>query len=217
MKRRALLGAISASMIGMAGCLGQNEYTVSKPTIEQTDGPLRIDATVKERDITIDSPKAKLTLTLENTIEDPIEIRTANLWPFGMPAIVKKENQYWIDILLLSDRYEELDSVNVESNSGGQSVRVSAKRITRTLDPKQAVTREFYLRGGMIHQSGTYKLQGYRSGPSLHTESNETVRDRSRRPKRPLLEYQPPNRNEYRPYLPTVSVTITTKGLLPKL
>lgn len=241
MKRRALLGAISASMVGMAGCLGATEYTLSKPDVEQTDDPLRIDAALSDRNLTIDGP-ATLTLTLENTGDTPLRIRTMNVWPFGLPMLEKTSGQYNLDVMLLSDRYEEMDSVNISYSGGFESRRVRTKQVTQVLEPAKPVSQEYTLRGDMfMGGGGTYELQGYGqrrttpvgrqqqgAGTTRTASANDSQqgnsnnsKDGSAQPRSPpnnwqyLFKYQPEGGDKYYAYQPTMSITISSKSLIP--
>ncbi|RRJ31292.1 hypothetical protein [Halocatena pleomorpha] len=223
MKRRTLLGAIGASMLGMAGCLGQNEYTLSEPDIEQTDDPFRIDATLSNRDVTIDGP-ATLTLTLENTGETPLQIRTTDLWPFGVPVFGRQGDQYG-EIQLLSDRYDETDNVDISVTGWSRSMSLQGQPITQTLSPGDPLTREYTVRGDLITTEGTYQLQqnSMRRPPSVtptqrNNSSNKTVKRRSPPDDwQYLFKYRPKNGDTYYAYQPTVSITVSTKSLLPDL
>ncbi|UPM41729.1 hypothetical protein [Halocatena salina] len=223
MKRRTLLGAISASMLGMAGCLGRDEYTLSAPDIEQTDDPLRIDATLSGHDVTIDGSPT-LTLTLENTGETPLQLRTTNLWPFGVPVFRRANGEYG-EILLLSDRYDEAEGVNVSVGGGFRSVQLQSKPITQTLQPATPITREYTIRGDTITTEGTYELQRNSMGRSASvtpTRRNNSSNDSRQKRMTPddwqyLFKYRPEDGDTYYAYQPTVSITISTKGLLPDL
>lgn len=233
MKRRALLGTIGASMAGLAGCLGANEYTLSDLNVEQTDAPLRIDASLSGKDVTIDGP-ATLTLTLENTGEDPLQIRAMNLWPFGLPALRGTDDQeYSGQILLLSERYDEVDSVNVSVSGGYTNTSIQSDPVTQVLEPADPITQEYTIRGDAIARDGTYELGRHSQGPigsvgrsqqGNGTQGNGTQQSNGTVRKRPpqdaakhLLEYRPQDGEEYHPYQPTVSVTVSTKSLIPDL
>lgn len=236
MKRRALLGTIGASMAGLAGCLGASEYTLSEPDVEQTDAPLRIDASLSGKDVTIDGP-ATLTLTLENTGEDPLQIRAMNLWPFGLPALRGTDDQeYSGQILLLSERYDEVDSVNVSVSGGYRSVNTRSDPVSQVLEPNDSVSQEYTIRGDAIMMDGTYELRRYGQGmigPANRGQQgnvtaqqnnttaqpdNETIQKRPEQDAaRHLLEYRPQGGEEYHAYQPTVSVTVSTKSLIPDL
>lgn len=228
MKRRALLGTIGASMAGLAGCLGRNEYTLSELTVEQTDDPLRIDASLSGKDVTIDSPTT-LTLTLENTGESPLQVRNTGLWPFGVPALGKTSGEFRRQVLLLSDRYEEIDGVNINISGGSQSVSMNNEPVTQMLEPADPITQEYTLRGDAIMVEGTYELQRNdqrlrgpvgrgQQGNSTGQPGNGTVRQRPEQDAgRHLLEYRPQDGEEYHAYQPTVSVTVSTKSLIPDL
>lgn len=256
MKRRTLLGAISASMIGMAGCLGADEYTLSEPDVEQTDDPLQIDAELSGREVTIEGPST-LTLTLENTGEKPLEIRTTNLWPFGLPALGRTNDQHSREILLLSDRYEETDSVNISVEGNGiLNMRTQGQTVTQVLAPAEPISKEYTLRGDLIWTDGTYELQrsnqgrparagrnqqgngpaqqgnqtgqqGNESGQQGNqtAQPNQTAQQPNttaqQRPQQNnwqyLFEFRPEGGEQYYAYQPTVSITVSTKGLLPEL
>lgn len=250
MKRRTLLGAISASMVGMAGCLGQDEYTLSEPDIEQTDDPLRIDAELSGREVTIEGP-VTLTLSLENSGEGPLQIRTTDLWPFSVPVLGRTSDQHSREILLMTDRYEESDSVNISVEGNGiLNRRTQGQTVTQMLAPGEPISKEYTIRGDLIQTDGTYELQRSnhsRLEPANHNQrSNESVRWGNQTAQQPnptaqqsnqtaqqpnstaqqaprrnnwqyLFEFRPEEGEQYYAYQPTVSITVSTKGLLPDL
>ena len=56
MKRRSLLGAASTSIMSLAGCLGESEYTITDVQVGTSLAPVGLDVDVLESDAEIEHP-----------------------------------------------------------------------------------------------------------------------------------------------------------------
>jgi hypothetical protein len=106
-------------------------------------------------DATIEHPAA-LTLTLENTGDEPVRIRSYGVWPFGVLAVAPAPTpgeDAWTTTLF-SPSYEATDRVEV--SRGGSSMSMDGTPVTRMLDPGETVNRRYELHGDDISRAGTY-------------------------------------------------------------
>lgn len=107
--------------------------------------------------------------------------------------------------------------------------------VTQTLEPSDPITQEYTIRGDLITVDGTYELQRHSQGPFSSVDrgqqgnntgqqnnttaqpDNETRRRPPREAESHLLEYKRQDDEEFQAYQPTVSITVSTKSLLPDL
>ena len=75
MKRRTFLTASTLSIAGLSGCLGDTEYRITNTATETSPDSLSLSVRIAVAGATVEHPAA-LTLTLENTADDPIRIRS---------------------------------------------------------------------------------------------------------------------------------------------
>ncbi len=186
MKRRHYLGAATATMAGLAGCMGDPEYTITSISSADRAGPLGFDVEIADSAITVDSP-GSLDVRLRNDGETAVEIRNTGVWPFGILALIPPDEN-GMRTLLLTDQYAETDHVEVTANSAG----TDNTRLVRSLAAGESVTERYRIHGKRLRGSATYSLGdyfedtllSYRTGDSgswseLHPEVSVTVAERS--------------------------------------
>lgn len=164
MKRRTFLAASTLSIAGLSGCLGDTEYRITDTAAETPPEGLSMSARLAVADVTIEHP-ARLALTLKNTGDEPIRIRSYGVWPFGVLAIAPSptpgENTW--KTTLFSPSYEETDGVEV--GRGGASLSMDGTPITRPLEPGETVSGRYELHGDDLPRAGTYyvveKFEGH--------------------------------------------------------
>jgi len=154
-KRRHVLGATTATLAGVAGCLGDTEYSITSVSPAETAGPLTFEVSAVDTGITVDSP-GSLDLTLRNDGEEAVELRTPGVWPFGMVALIPTDRS-GSETLLLTDGYAETDRIEVSANSAHQD----NTPIVRALAAGESVTERYVVDGMRLHGGGTYVLDGY--------------------------------------------------------
>jgi len=188
MNRRHYLGATTATLAGLAGCLGDPEYSIASVSGPETAGSPAFEVTVADAGITVDSP-GSLALTLRNDGEEAVEIRTPGVWPFGMVALISTDDSEW-RTLLLTDGYAETDRIEVTANSVNQN----NTPIVRALAAGESVTERYVVDGKRLQGDGTYVLDGYfKDG---------------------LCSYRTGD-GEWSVLRPEVSVTVSKRALLP--
>ena len=187
MKRRHYLGATTTAMLGgLAGCMGDPEYTITSVSSVDTAGPLTFDVEIADSAITVDSP-GSLDVRLRNDGETAVEIRNTGVWPFGILALIPPDEN-GMRTLLLTDQYAETDHVEVTANSTG----TDNTRLVRTLAAGESVTERYRIHGKRLRGNATYSLGdyfedvliSYRTGDSgtwseLHPEVSVTIAERS--------------------------------------
>ncbi|MFD1643646.1 hypothetical protein [Halohasta litorea] len=188
MKRRHYLGVTTATLGGLAGCLGDPEYSIESVSPTETAGALAFEVAAVDTAITVDSP-GSLDLTLRNDGEEAVELRTPGVWPFGMVALVPTDGSEF-RTLLLTDGYAETDRIEVTANSAHQD----NTPIVRALAASESVTERYVVDGKRLQGDGTYVLDGYFEDGlcSYRTGDSEWSEFRSR-----------------------VSVTVSERALLP--
>lgn len=191
MRRRSLLGVASASMVGLAGCLGATEYTVTNVQVDTSPAPVGLDIEVIEPNAVIEHP-AQLEFTVTNRTDAPIRIRNTGIWPFGMLTLVPSLDEPAIPrTLLWTSRYEESQYIDVESR---RSYSTASTPLVRTLDPAATASETYELHGDERPGTGTKYVRG-RFEP-------------------PILKYGMKDSEEWEAFLPEITVTIEKKGLL---
>lgn len=153
MNRRQFLAASTLSVAGLSGCLGDTEYRVTDATTTDSMDSLAISATVATPGATIEYP-AVLALTLENTAEDPVQVRSYGVWPFGVLALAPvpdPDEDTW-KTTLFSPAYDESDHVEVSRR--GASMSVDLAPIERMLDAGEATSTRYTLRGDDVTRTG---------------------------------------------------------------
>ncbi|WP_424005269.1 hypothetical protein ACOZ4I_17955 (plasmid) [Haloarcula salina] len=190
MRRRRYLGVASAALVGLSGCLGDAEYTVSEVSAPETQGPLTLGVELVDSSVTVDSP-ARLSFTLRNDGGGALSVRTTGVWPFGLLALAPPDDRGPEKILLLSDQYAESDHVEVSRNSVGND----NEPLVRQLTPGESVSRQYEIHGDRLYGAGPYTLRGY----------FEPV----------VLSYQSPGDTDWTAFRPAVTVTVRERSLLP--
>lgn len=155
MKRRAFLTASTLSVAGLSGCLGDTEYRITDAATETSLDSLSLSVRLAVADATIEHP-ATLALTLENTADDPIRIRSYGVWPFGVLALALSPTpgEDTRKTTLYSPSYET--STRVEVGRGGSSISLDGTPITRPLNPGGSISRRYELHGDDLPSAGTY-------------------------------------------------------------
>ncbi|MFD1571827.1 hypothetical protein [Halorubrum laminariae] len=157
MKRRTFVTASTLSIAGLSGCLGDTEYRIANTAIEASPDPFSVSVRLVDTDATIERPAA-LTLTLENTADDQIRIRSYGVWPFGVLALAPSptpSEDTW-ETTLFSPSYET--TARVEVDRGGSSLSLDGTPITRPLNAGESVTRRYELRGDDLPSAGTHYI-----------------------------------------------------------
>jgi hypothetical protein len=190
MKRRHFLGVATASMAGLAGCMGNTEYTVTDVSVADSAGPLALDLDLVDAAATVDSP-ARLDVTLRNDDDEDISIRNTGVWPLGLLALAQSGERGRGKILLRSDQYGETDRVEVAANG----IRTDNAPIVRPLNAGQSVTNQYEIHGNRLYSPGTHTLRGY----------FEEV---------PLF-YRVGNAEEWTEFYPEATITVEERSLLP--
>lgn len=167
MKRRAFLGASGLAVTGLSGCLGDTEYRVAEAAAENSPEPLSVSVTLAVPTATVEHP-AELAFTLENAADEPVEIRSYGVWPFGVLALAPSptpDENAWTTTLY-SPSYEASDRVEVRPGRSGMSL--DGRPLTRALDPGASVSGRYVLHGDDLPRPGTYyvveKSSAYRTG-----------------------------------------------------
>ena len=157
MKRRTFVTASTLSIAGLSGCLGDTEYRITNTAMEASPDPFSVSVRLAVTDASIEHPAA-LTLTLENTADDQIRIRSYGSWPFGVLALAPSPTpgEDTRRTTLFSPSYETTDRVEVDR--GGSSLSVDGTPITQPLDAGESVTRRYELHGDDIPNAGTYYI-----------------------------------------------------------
>jgi|GEM_PF-954731 len=154
MKRRTFVAG-TLSIAGLSGCLGDTEYRIIDTAVESASEPLSVSVHLAAADATIEHPAA-LTLSLENTGDESVRIRSYGVWPFGVLAVAPSstpDEETW-RTTLFSPSYEATDRVEV--GRGGSSLSLDGTPLTRTLEPDDTVSRRYELRGNDLPRPGTY-------------------------------------------------------------
>ena len=188
MNRRHYLAVATATMAGLAGCMGDPEYTITDIGASDMAGPLDFDIEAVDRAVTVDSP-GSIDVTVRNGSETSVEISNIGVWPLGILALIPaKENTF--KTLLLTDGYDETDHVDVTVNS----TRTDNTPLVRSLAASESVTRRYFVQGNRLSGSGRYTLGDYFDHP--------------------LLSYRTDDTGSWIERNPTVSVTIAERSLL---
>jgi hypothetical protein len=155
MKRRRFLTAGALSMAGLSGCLGDTEYRITDSTGESPTTGISTTVRLVAAEATIEHPAA-LALSLENTADEPVRIRSYGVWPFGVLALAPSpapDEGTW-KTTLFSPSYETSDRVEVDR--GGSSMSMDGTPITRPLEPGRTVSRRYELHGDDLPRAGRY-------------------------------------------------------------
>ena len=157
MKRRTFITASVLPIAGLSGCLGDTEYQINNTAIETSLDSLSLSVRLAVADATIERPAA-LRLTLVNTADEPIRIRSYGSWPFGVLALAPSPTpgEDTRRTTLFSPSYETTDRVEVDR--GGSSLSVDGTPITQPLDAGESVTRRYELHGDDIPNGGMYYI-----------------------------------------------------------
>lgn len=190
MRRRRCLGLTAATLAGLAGCMGDTEYTVTDVSVGDAAGPLALDVALVDAAATVDS-SARLDVTLRNESDAAVTVRNTGVWPLGLLALAPPGAREEIEVLLLSDQYAETDRVEVTANSTGSD----NEPITRPIDAGESVTVQYEIQGDRLRGSGTYTLRGY----------FEAV----------PLSYRATGDEDWTAFHPKVTVTLATRSPLP--
>ncbi|EMA06655.1 hypothetical protein SAMN05443574_10579 [Haloarcula vallismortis] len=189
MNRRQYLTVSTAALSGLAGCLGDTEYTISSVETEGDSHPLALDVTVADRNIAIESP-GQLDITLRNTGTQDVMIKNTGVWPLGVLGLVPADASESVAILLLTDEYEKASTVEIQPNGASRSNDPH----TGTLGADESIERQYELDGQRVSDAGTYTLQGYFDAVPLSYRTGEDA--------------------DWVAYHPSVTVTLTEQSVL---
>lgn len=189
MNRRQYLTVSAAALSGLAGCLGDTEYTISSVETEGDSHPLALDVTVADRNIAIESP-GQLDITLRNTETQDVMIKNTGVWPLGVLGLAPADASGSTTTLLSTDKYEKADTVEIQPNG----VSRSNEPLTGTLGADESIERQYELDGKRVSGADTYSLQGYFDAVPLSYRTGEDT--------------------DWVAYHPTVTVTLTERSML---
>lgn len=190
MRRRTLLGAAGASMVGLAGCLGETEYTVTDVRVDEASGPVGLAVDVAEPDAVVEHP-ASLEFTVSNPLDSPVRVRNTGIWPLGLLELVPSlDAEEAGGTILWTSRYEESQYVDAESR---RSYGTESTPLVRTLDPGETAGETYEVHGDDLYETGTRYVRGKFEPP--------------------LLEYATEGEG-WESFLPEVRVTVEEKGPL---
>jgi hypothetical protein len=189
MNRRQYLTVSTAALSGLAGCLGDTEYTISSVETEGDSHPLALDVTVADRNIAIESP-GRLDITLRNTGTQDVSIKNTGVWPLGVLGLVPADESGSPAILLSTDKYEKADTVEIQPTGASKD----NTPLTGTLAAAESIERQYELDGQRVLAAGTYSLQGYFDAVPLSYRTGEGT--------------------DWVTYHPTVTVTLTEQSVL---
>ncbi|WP_058994754.1 hypothetical protein [Haloarcula sp. CBA1127] len=190
MNRRQYLAVSTAALSGLAGCLGEPEYTISSVETGDDSHPLALDVTAVDRNIAIESP-GRLDITLRNTGTQDVIIKNTGVWPLGVLGLDSGGESVSADILLLADEYAEADTVEVRPNGASKD----NAPLTGTLAAAESIQRQYELDGRRVSSAGAYTLQGYFDEVPLSYRTGENA--------------------DWVAYHPSVTVTLTEQSALP--
>ncbi|WP_434531079.1 hypothetical protein ACODNH_05645 [Haloarcula sp. NS06] len=189
MNRRQYLAVSTAALSGLAGCLGDTEYTISSVETEDDSHPLALDVTAVDRNIAIESP-GRLDITLRNTGTQGVIIKNTGTWPLGVLGLTPAGESRISDILLVTDEYAEADTVEIQPNGASKD----NAPLTGTLAATESIERQYELDGRRVSAAGTYTLQGYFDAVPLSYRTDENA--------------------DWVAYRPSVTVTLTEQSVL---
>lgn len=199
MRRRTLLGAASASLVGLAGCMGATEYTVVDATVGDVPAPLALSVTVTDPDAVVEHP-ARLTFSLTNERDAPVRVRNTGIWPFGLLELVDTVDAVTAaGTILWTPRYAESPHVDATSR---RDYGTTSTPLVRTLDAGERVRETYELHGD--------SLGGTDTGVQFVRGEFDP----------PILEYAVGDEDggdDWQSLLPEVRVRLEAKRLLPKI
>jgi len=169
MRRRTLLGAAAASMVGLSGCLGATEYTVTDVRVGRSSAPVGLDVSITEPNAAIEHP-ARLEFTITNQQNGPVRVRNTGIWPFGLLELVPS-----LDVeeaggtILWTSRYEESQYVGAE-NRGNYGTEDTP--LVRTVEPGGTASETYEVHGDDIRGAGTRYVRGSSSRRSSNIRPN---------------------------------------------
>jgi hypothetical protein len=189
MRRRTLLTTAGASIAGLAGCLGDTEYTITDVAVTTTV-PFEFDVTVTEPDAVIEHP-ARLEFELRNPEDRPLRVRSTGVWPFGLLKLVRSPDADGPGgTLLYSEQYETSQYVDIESR---RNYSIESTPVVQAIGSGKTVSETYELHGDGIRGAGTAYVRGGHESP--------------------VFEYTRDESKGWRPFPPEIEVTITTKQL----
>ncbi|EMA32681.1 hypothetical protein [Haloarcula japonica] len=190
MNRRQYLAVSTAALSGLAGCLGDPEYTISSVETDDDSHPLALDVATVDRNVVIESP-GRLNITLRNTGTQDVIIKNTGVWPLGVLGLVPADESETAGTLLVTDEYEQSNTVEVRPNGASKD----NAPLTGTLAAGESIQRQYELIGRRIPRAGTYTLQGYFDEVPLSYRTGENA--------------------DWVAYHPSVTVTLTEQSVLP--
>lgn len=193
MRRRSVLGLTSASLLGLAGCLGATEYTVTGVSVGDVSAPFDFSVDIVDPNAVIEHP-ARIRVSLSNGGERPIQIRNTGIWPFGLLELVDSLGaEEAAGTILWTERYTESDEVDATSPS---DYGASSTPLVRPLEPGERV-------------SETYELHGDSLG--VNDTGRQVIRGEF---EPPILEYATSREGNWEAFLPEISVVLQEKSVI---
>jgi hypothetical protein len=192
-RRRSVLGVTSASLLGLAGCLGATEYTVTDVSVGDVSAPFDFSVEIREPNAVIEHP-ARIRFSVSNDGERPVRIRNTGIWPFGLLELVDSLGaEEASGTILWTERYAESDEVDATSR---RDYGTSSTPLVRPLDPGERV-------------SETYELHGDSLG--VNDTGRQVVRGEF---EPPILEYATGEARDWVSFLPEISVVLQERSMI---
>ncbi|WP_380676565.1 hypothetical protein [Salinigranum sp. GCM10025319] len=193
MRRRSFLGVTSASLLGLAGCMGATEYTVTDVSVGDVSAPFDFSIEIVDPDAVVDHP-ARLSFSVSNEGEQPIQIRNTGIWPFGLLELADSLGaEGAAGTILWTERYAQSDEVDATNR---RDYGTSSTPLVQPLDPGKRI-------------SETYELHGDSLG--VNDTGRQVVRGEFQPP---ILEYATDEEDRWESFLPQISVVIQKKSVI---
>jgi hypothetical protein len=192
-RRRSYLGVTSASLLGLAGCLGATEYTVTDVSVGDVSAPFGFSVEVDDPNAVVEHP-ARIRFSVSNDGERPVQIRNTGIWPFGLLELVDSLGAETASgTILWTERYAESEEVDATNR---RDYGTSSTPLVRPLGPGDRVTE-------------TYELHGDSLG--VNDTGRQVVRGEF---EPPILEYATGGERDWVSFLPEVEVVIQKQSVI---
>jgi hypothetical protein len=192
-RRRSFLGVTSASLLGLAGCLGATEYTVTEVSVDDASAPFGFSVEIIDPNAVVEHP-ARIRFSLSNDGERPVRIRNTGIWPFGLLELVDSLGaEEASGTILWTEQYAESEHVDATSR---RDYGTSSTPLVQSLGSGERV-------------SETYELHGDSLG--VNDTGRQVVRGEF---EPPILEYAVGEEGRWESFLPEISVVLQKKSVI---